>query len=117
MAASTLKPEEDLTRAREIAAKQNRPLAVKFFSPMCKTCQQVAQTTFVDGRLQEILRNGYVTVSLPIETFSKEAAALGVSEVPTLMLLKPDGKTISILTSDTLLDAQATKAALETALK
>ena len=117
VAASTLKPEEDLTRAREIAAKQNRPLAVKFFSPMCKTCQQVAQTTFVDGRLQEILRNGYVTVSLPIETFSKEAAALGVSEVPTLMLLKPDGKTISILTSDTLLDAQATKAALEGALK
>ena len=33
------------------------------------------------------------------------------------MLLKPDGKTISILTSDTLLDAQATKAALEGALK
>ena len=58
MAASTLKPEEDLRRAREIAAKQNHPLVVKFFSPMCKTCQQVAQTTCVGGRLQEILRNG-----------------------------------------------------------
>lgn len=118
VAASTLKPEEDLVRAREIAAKQNRPLAVKFYSPMCKTCQQVAQTTFVDGRLQQILRNSFVSVSLPIETFSKEAAELGVTLVPTMVLLKPDGKTqIRVLPADTLLDLGATKAALEGALK
>lgn len=50
---------------------------------------------------------------------SKEAVELGVTEVPTLLLLlKPDGKTwIRVLTADTLMNLGVTRAALEGALK
>lgn len=114
----TLRPDEDLARARAAAAQHKRPLAVRFTSARCQTCQEVERTTLANREVAELLRGRFVGATLAAEAFPTEVAEFAVGDLPTLVLLQADGRTVlAKLGAATLLDAKATKAALEAALK
>ncbi len=113
---------EDLDLARANALKTNKPLLVKFYSPLCSVCKQVDATTFKDTTVQKTLHDGYEVTRLKVEDHAKLAEKYGVGTVPAVLILDSDGKTKRTLIGSEALRAsekflEALKASQSTALK
>jgi len=109
---SSVAPEENLELAREAARKTNKPLLIKFYSARCAVCKKV-QATFENLTVKQAL-SAFEFVSLKIEDNATLAQELGVTAVPTVVLLEADGsKKKGVLEAATLLDVEKLVDALQ----
>ncbi len=105
--AAAVLPEDGLQAVVEAAKKSNKPILVKFYSPLCATCKKVSQTTFEAPEVKAAL-GGYEFASLAVEDNAAIAAKFGVTVVPTVVVLTPGGvlKDKGTIQSDMLRDSQ-----------
>jgi hypothetical protein len=103
--AFTTDAEEDFAGAIEKAKKSGKPLLVKLYSPRCLVCRKAKETTFANPTVKQALAS-YEAVSMKIEEHAKSAQEWGVTAVPAVVILKPDGSAQRVIESDDIVDAR-----------
>lgn len=81
----------DLTAVLQRARQTRRPILVDFFATWCPPCIRMEQTTFEDKSVMAKLQ-GHELVRIDVDQQPGIAQQYGVSGMPTLLCLDPDGK-------------------------
>jgi len=90
-----------------LAAKQNKPLMVDFFTDWCGYCKKLDKITYADPQIAEYIKTHFVAVKVNAEskepfnlpsgqmTGSTLAKSFGVTGYPAIWFLKPNGEKIN----------------------
>jgi YHS domain-containing protein/thiol-disulfide isomerase/thioredoxin len=98
----------DLEAAKRIAQQTGRPVLVHFWAPWCGPCHQLEQTVFNQPGFEQALATLCVPVKLNVDTHSALATQYGVSQIPTDVLVAPDGHLIERMACGTTMSAYLT---------
>ena len=82
-----------LDKARDIAAKENKPLLVDFYAEWCGPCQEMLRTTYKDKAV--VARSAkFVPVLIDVDKQSKLAEKYRVQAIPTVVFLNAKGEVL-----------------------
>jgi YHS domain-containing protein/thiol-disulfide isomerase/thioredoxin len=84
----------DLDAAKRAAAQSGRLVLVHFWTPDCKPCAALEQDVFSQPQVVVEMEQAYVPVKINALELRSTADALGVTRVPTDVVLTPDGRVI-----------------------
>lgn len=85
---------KDLEAAKKLAAKTGQLILVDFFAEWCGPCKQMEREVFQGPRGPEVLK-GFILVKQDVDTYGKTSAAkYKVTAMPTLHVMRADGKTL-----------------------
>lgn len=90
-------PSIPLPQAQHLSQQQQKPILVEFSASWCATCKAMQRTTFSDPAVIEYARSHFVPLQLDLDKDNEQAKKLGVSTVPTLIVLD-QGKELDRLT-------------------
>ncbi|HOA75387.1 MAG TPA: thioredoxin family protein [Phycisphaerae bacterium] len=76
--------------AMQSAARQRKRVVVLFATASSPECREMDWTVFTDAKVREMMRE-FVPVRQDFFVNRPEADKLGVTQVPTLVVLRPDG--------------------------
>jgi protein disulfide-isomerase len=79
----------DFESARLAAVTAGKPLLVDFSATWCGPCQIMAQNTWTDPTVAKAL-DGYVAVSVDVDTQSNAAMQYGVNVIPAVLVIDPN---------------------------
>jgi thiol:disulfide interchange protein len=79
-----------LADAKREAAASHKPVLAYFTASWCPPCQQMKQETWPDPKVQAALAQ-VVPVKIDVDEFPDAAQESGVTSIPRLQLLQPDG--------------------------
>lgn len=82
-----------LDNALARAMAENKLIVLDFFAEWCAPCQRMEKTTFVDGRVANLLARA-VVVRIDTDQHADIAAQMGVVGLPDIRFVKPDGSII-----------------------
>lgn len=81
---------DSLDKAREIAAKEKKPIFMDFSAEWCGPCQEMLRTTYKDKAV--VARSSkFVPVLIDVDKQSKLAERYGVQAIPTVVFLNAKG--------------------------
>jgi thiol:disulfide interchange protein len=92
--AADIKWHSSLSAAQAEAKKTKRPVLVYFSTTWCGPCKEMKRTTFKDAKVVAESRR-WTMVQIDAEKQEKIAAKYKVDGYPTMILLKPNGATVS----------------------
>jgi thioredoxin-related protein len=93
--------------ALTLAAKQNKPLMVDFYTDWCGFCKKLDKNTYADPTVAEYIKGHFIAVKVNAEskepfnlptgqmTGSSLAKSFGVTGYPAVWFLKPNGERIN----------------------
>lgn len=81
-----------LTDARQEAAASGKPVLAYFTATWCGPCQQMKRTTFADPRVEAALKDSVVAVKIDVDEHPDLARDFGVTGIPRMQLIRPDGQ-------------------------
>ena len=82
-----------LNKARDIAAKEKRPILVDFYAEWCGPCQEMLRTTYKDKAV--VARSAkFVPVLIDVDKQSELAEKYGVQAIPTVVFLNAKGEVL-----------------------
>lgn len=93
-----------LSKAKQVAAKQKKPIMVDYFAEWCPPCKAMMAGTYKDKAVVARAKR-FVPVLIDIDKQPKETEAAKVEAVPTVVFYNRTGK--EILRSEGYLDAKA----------
>ncbi len=82
--------EEGLARAET----EDKPIFLYFHASWCTYCVKLKKTTFKDKKVQQVLAQNFVSISIDTDKNRDLATQWRVTGLPTLWFLKPDGSKI-----------------------
>lgn len=83
---------KSLAAAREESAASKKPVLAYFTATWCGPCQEMKHTTFADARVEEALKQSVVPVKIDVDENPDIARDFGVTGIPRMQLIKPDGE-------------------------
>ncbi len=79
--------------AMERAKKEKKPVLVDFYADWCVWCKTLDSTTYKDPAVAKLLAEKMVPLKVDVDHGGRELARRwGVSGLPTILVLSPDGK-------------------------
>lgn len=84
-----------LTQARELAAREHKPLLVLATADWCAPCQSLKRGALSDPGVAELIRERTIPVYLEDGKNREEIASLGVRSYPTTLILNENGEIAS----------------------
>lgn len=91
--------ETNLEAARQLAAETDRLLLLHFSASWCEPCQAVEQRVFAQPGFGRELVGDYVAVKLDFDKSQALARRLGVEQIPTDVIVTPQGQVVHRLAS------------------
>lgn len=78
------------------AWKQNKPIFIDFFAMWCGPCKQVEKDVFNNPRVAEYMNANFINYKVDIDKDNGPTLAMlyGVDFLPTVVIVKPNGKVI-----------------------
>jgi thiol:disulfide interchange protein len=92
--AADIKWHSSLSAAQAQAKKTKRPLLVYFSTSWCGPCKEMKRTTFKDAKVIAESRK-WTMVQIDAEKQESVAAKYKVDGYPTMIILKPNGASVS----------------------
>ena len=89
----------DVESARAEASRTGRLLLIHFWSPSCRPCRELENTVFIDPNVGAALATKFVPVKVNAEADLELAQNLGVTHVPTDVVLTSTGEKIGMTRS------------------
>lgn len=86
--------EPDLKTAWRAAREQQRPLLLFLTMDNCSHCQKMKQTTLQDKGVQTDIDSRFVAVTLNVKDEPDFVKKLGVSAMPTTVIIQPNGDVV-----------------------
>ena len=86
-----------LDGAKRLAHQTRRLVLVYFHGDGCPACRAMEQQVFSQQWVMERLQAGYVPVKLNAEHFPSTAQQYGVTVLPTLVVIAPDGQPLDVI--------------------
>jgi len=93
-----------LSKAKNVAAKQKKPMLVDFYADWCPPCKEMAKSTWKDKQVVARAKK-FVPVLVDIDKYPNQADSAKVSAVPTVVF--DDSKGRELLRADGYRDAKA----------
>ncbi len=84
----------DLNQGLQAAQSRQRPMLLFLSMDGCGYCQKMKGTTFTDGRVQRVIRDGYIPVSVKASEQPKLMRRLQIQSFPTTLIVSPQGKIV-----------------------
>ena len=84
----------DLQNARQQAGMSNRLVLIHFWAPWCPSCRTMDQKVFVDPAVMGTIERNFVPVKLNVDHYPAEARQLGVTALPTTVVITPEGQIV-----------------------
>ncbi|MEZ6116341.1 MAG: DUF255 domain-containing protein [Pirellulaceae bacterium] len=91
-AADDIKWLYDFQQAQDIAAQEDRPLLVHFYSQDCIPCRNVENRVFSQSNVSRMINDFFVAVKIDAEAEPQIAKKFKVEQWPTDVLLSPEGR-------------------------
>lgn len=91
----------DLQTAKQQAGAANQLVLVHFWAPWCAACRKMDQDVYVDPAVIAAVRGNYVPVRLNVDHNPGVARGLGVTALPTDVVITPEGKVLETYTGFT----------------
>jgi YHS domain-containing protein len=85
----------DLAQAQLEAKASNRLLWIQFTGPWCQNCHKMDAETFNDARVRSRASAQFVPVTLSTEVHEEYALDLGLSVLPSTVIVNPAGQIIA----------------------
>ena len=83
---------------RKLARADDKPMLVDFTADWCPPCRELDGRTLVDPRVVATLTRNYVPIKIDVDDQAQLAKAFRVRDLPTLVLLAPNGEELSRVT-------------------
>ncbi len=84
----------DFEAAKQQAAAQNKLLLVHFWTPSCGPCRVLDNAVFNQENVAHVVATDYVPVKLNANENANLATSLGITRVPTDVVLTPQGQIV-----------------------
>ena len=84
----------DFQAALDEARKLNRPVLVDFSAEWCPPCQMMKHDVWPDAEVGKVATASFVPVMMDVDLNREVASRYGISSIPTVMILNPDGKVL-----------------------
>ena len=84
----------DLGTAQAEARARNLPLWIQFTGPWCVNCRRMERGTFVNPAVISASTEQFVPVKLRSDEYEQLALSLGLSSLPSTVIVKPTGEVI-----------------------
>jgi thioredoxin-related protein len=85
---------EDLGQAQAEAKSRDLLLWIQFTGPWCINCRRMDRATFVHPPVVTESRERFVPVKLRSDEYESLATSLGLSSLPSTVIVRPDGKVV-----------------------
>src|SRR2546423_15189703 len=86
---------KDLESAKVVAKETNRLVLVHFWTPACGPCMALEQNVFNQPGVANAIETQFVPVKLNADENTATATWLGITRVPTDVIITPDGQIVS----------------------
>ncbi len=84
----------DFDAAKQAAAAEGKLLLVHFWTPSCGPCRVLENTVFNQPNVAQVVAASYVPVKLNADENANFATSLGITRVPTDVVLTPQGQIV-----------------------
>lgn len=102
--------ENDWAKAQALAKQSNKLIFIDVYATWCGPCTQLKKTTFRNPKVSAFFNTNFINLSIDAEKGigPQLSTAYNVSAYPTLLFVKPDGKSVlyaeGFMPSDYLID-------------
>lgn len=93
-AQQTVRWQTNLQRARQEAAQSNRLVLIHFWAPWCTACRKMDRDIFSRPDVIAAIEANYIPVKLNVEQCPVDARQLGITLLPTEVIMTPQGRLI-----------------------
>ncbi len=87
----------DLEAAKLEARQTNRLILVHYWATWCPACYRMEREVFVDPAVAAAINDKFIPVKLNFENYQVDARAMGVTILPTDVILSPGGEPLGTL--------------------
>lgn len=84
----------DLGSAQAESRARNLPLWIQFTGPWCINCRRMERGSFVNPHVAAAAHERFVPVKLRSDEYEQLALSLGLSSLPSTVIVRPDGRVI-----------------------
>jgi len=84
-----------LETAKRVAAQNNQLVLIHFTAPWCDACRRMERDVFSQAEVVAGLQTNFVAVKINADHFPNTARQLGVTALPTTVVMTPAGVTLS----------------------
>jgi YHS domain-containing protein/thiol-disulfide isomerase/thioredoxin len=89
----------DLEAAKRVAQQTGRPVLVHLWAPWCAPCVELEKAVFSQPGFEQAISARFVPVKLNVDNHPNIAGQYAVTQIPTDLVLAPDGRLIARLAS------------------
>ncbi len=97
VAAESFPWQPTLESAKKVAAQTNRLVLIHFTAPWCEACRRMERDVFSNANVGNDLQANFVPVKINADHFPNTARRLGVTALPTTIIMTPSGQPLSTI--------------------
>ncbi len=96
-AQQTVRWQSDLEGAKREAFRTNRLVLIHYWATWCPACYRMENEVFVQPAVAAAVHERFVPVKLNFDHYQADARAMGVTILPTAIVISPDGQVVEKL--------------------